>query len=325
MYCPKIDDIPPPQIDKTGWPWTETSDPLSDYLPDGSPWPKISIVTPSYNQAQFLEETIRSVLLQGYPNLEYIIIDGGSTDDLVEIIKRYEPWLTYWVSEPDRGQSFAINKGFEKATGDIFGWINSDDYYAPNVLSHIATMFKRNQTSWISGVCDTITPDRQIRLGNEFEPPEFENWLIKCPLRQPSVFWQRELWQAVGGVDTRMQYSFDYELWMRFSEKQSRPTWTTRHLAYFRVHQSSKTFKSRENFYREDWVVFRRNIHRVDNIFKRLSLNFKRREKCANFYISISNRSIPVPKKIFIGLSYAPWWIFRKNFYYKIKNMIFPC
>jgi len=112
---------------------------------------------------------------------------------------------------------------------------------------------------------------------------------------------------------------------MRFSEKQSRPTWTTRHLAYFRVHQSSKTFKSRENFYREDWVVFRRNIHRVDNIFKRLSLNFKRREKCANFYISISNRSIPVPKKIFIGLSYAPWWIFRKNFYYKIKNMIFPC
>ena len=91
--------------------------------PDGSAWPRISIVTPSYNQGQFIEETIRSILLQGYPDLEYIIIDGGSTDQSVEIIRKYEPWLTYWVSEKDRGQSHAINKGFERASGEIRGYI----------------------------------------------------------------------------------------------------------------------------------------------------------------------------------------------------------
>ena len=100
-------------------------------MPNGEAWPRISIVTPSFNQGQFIEETIRSILLQGYPNLEYIIIDGGSTDESVEIIKKYEPWLTYWVSEKDRGQAHAINKGLERCTGEILAYINSDDYYYP--------------------------------------------------------------------------------------------------------------------------------------------------------------------------------------------------
>ena len=105
---------------------------------DGSPWPRISIVTPSYNQGQFVEETIRSVLLQGYPDLEYIIMDGGSANQSAEIITRYERWLTYWVSENDRGQSHAINKGFRRSSGAILGWLNSDDVLLPDALATVA-------------------------------------------------------------------------------------------------------------------------------------------------------------------------------------------
>ena len=105
-----LQDLPTPPEDKTGWPWTEQTEVFPDKMPDGSDWPRISIVTPSYNQGQFIEETIRSILLQGYPNLEYIIIDGGSNDNSVEIIKKYEHYLSYWISESDRGQSHAINK-----------------------------------------------------------------------------------------------------------------------------------------------------------------------------------------------------------------------
>src|SRR5688572_24844846 len=138
MSSPSLAQMPPPPPEKTGWPWTEESPQLPDTMPNGQPWPKITIVTPSYNQGQFLEETIRSVLLQGYPNLEYIIMDGGSTDGSVDIIRKYEPYIAYWVSTTDRGQSHAINKGFSLATGHLMGWLNSDDVYAPNALMSIA-------------------------------------------------------------------------------------------------------------------------------------------------------------------------------------------
>ncbi|GAI34604.1 unnamed protein product, partial [marine sediment metagenome] len=135
MRSPTLTHLPPPPAGKTGWPWIEESPQLPDTLPDGSLWPRVSIITPSYNQGQFIEETIRSVLLQGYANLEYIIMDGGSTDDSVEIIRKYEPWLTYWVSEPDRGQAHAIDKGFARSTGEILAWLNSDDTYLPGAIA----------------------------------------------------------------------------------------------------------------------------------------------------------------------------------------------
>src|SRR6185312_15779847 len=124
---PGLDELPRSPRGKNGWPWTEPTSKSEVFVQPRSIGPRVSIVTPSYNQGQFIEETIRSVLLQGYSNLEYIVIDGGSTDNTVEIIKRYEPWLSYWVSEPDAGQTNAINKGFAVATGEIFGFINSDD------------------------------------------------------------------------------------------------------------------------------------------------------------------------------------------------------
>src|SRR5690349_13569673 len=120
MRCPSSAELPRPPAGKTGWPWTGENRPVAALRRDGSPWPLISIVTPTWNQGHFIEETIRSVLLQGYPNLEYVVIDGGSTDDTVGVIREYERWLTRWVSEKDRGQTDAINKGLQYCSGDIF-------------------------------------------------------------------------------------------------------------------------------------------------------------------------------------------------------------
>ncbi len=141
MKCPTIQELPPPPEGKTGWPWTEDSQPLPEMQPDGTPWPKISIVTPSYNQGRFIEETIRAVLLQGYPDIEYTIIDGGSQDETVTILTKYEPWLAYWVSEKDKGQADALNKGFGRATGQIFYWINSDDWPEKEVFGRVVQQF----------------------------------------------------------------------------------------------------------------------------------------------------------------------------------------
>src|SRR5262245_29806610 len=127
MRCPNLSDLPSPPPNRQGWPWTQEGAPRLDGTP-GECWPRISIVTPSYNQGRFLEETIRSVLLQGYPDLEYIVIDGGSADDSVEIIRKYERWLSFWVSERDRGQVDAINKGLRRCSGVLRNWLNSDDF-----------------------------------------------------------------------------------------------------------------------------------------------------------------------------------------------------
>lgn len=150
---------------KSNWPWTEETDP-GVYTAEIQ-WPRISIVTPSYNHGLYIEETIRSILLQNYPNLEFIIIDGGSTDNTVEIIKKYEQWLTYWVSEKDRGQTHAINKGLLKCTGEIFNWINSDDLLAKNSLYKLAKVFlENNKPDVICGYTNIFHP-----MGKQFLNP----------------------------------------------------------------------------------------------------------------------------------------------------------
>jgi len=163
MHCPSLSELPQPPSGKDGWPWTGQSPSLPDKMPDGRPWPKISVVTPSYNQGNYIEETIRSVLLQSYPNLEYVIIDGGSTDNSVEIINKYEAWLTYWVSEKDRGQSHAINKGLKHATGDIFHWLNSDDQFTQGALEAAARAVRSepDAVAW-AGSCARVDPDGRI-------------------------------------------------------------------------------------------------------------------------------------------------------------------
>jgi glycosyltransferase involved in cell wall biosynthesis len=222
MRCPILNKLPSPPPGKTGWPWTEESPQLPNKMEEGCDWPKISIVTPSYNQGRFIEETIRSVLLQGYPNLEYIIIDGGSTDNSVEIIKKYEPWLTYWVSEPDRGQSHGINKGFEKAAGEVFGWLNSDDYFHPGALGTLMTFRQAHldAVAWAgAGVYVDINgaPLHRgaPRVGNK---AQIGDWEYGACFYQPSCLFSAELFHAVGGLDEGLHIALDIDLWLRFAE-----------------------------------------------------------------------------------------------------------
>lgn len=205
-------------------------------------YPRISIVTPSFNQANFLERTIQSVLNQDYPNLEYIIIDGSSTDGSVEMIRKYESRLAYWVSEKDRGQAHALNKGFKQATGEIVAWLNSDDMYPPDTFQAIAEEFCKN-------------PELDIVYGNVYSVDESDNiiwkskytkvWypmlpLIGCVLPQPAAFWKRSLFERVGYLNESFQFVMDREFMCR-AVQVAHHKHIKKFTAMFRYHRDQKT------------------------------------------------------------------------------------
>ncbi len=192
-------------------------------MPGGTPWPKISIVTPSYNQANFIEQTIRSVLLQGYPNLEYRIMDGGSTDGSVEVIRKYERWLSSWVSESDRGQSHAINKGFQRTDGDILNWLNSDDYLLPGALDHVAAArTAQPQAGAWCGAClivDLLSKGRQTQSVHRPRRLDIEgiaDW-GKNYFLQPGCFFSRSAWERCGPLEEDLHYVMDFDLWLKIA------------------------------------------------------------------------------------------------------------
>ena len=220
MQCPKLSELPAPPLDRTGWPWTEESRRIPRQTTDGHLWPRISVVTPSFNQGQFIEETIRSVLLQGYPNLEYLIIDGGSTDGSVEIIKRYEPWLTYWVSEPDRGQSHAINKGWQRARGEILAWLNSDDTYNPDALRCAAETLRDNPAvGMVYSDMNYIDASSKVIYRLRSKPYEFHKLLLDNYVTQSTVFVRRKVLDGVGLLNETLHLIMDQELWLRIGRR----------------------------------------------------------------------------------------------------------
>ncbi|MFC2064939.1 glycosyltransferase family 2 protein [Chloroflexota bacterium] len=309
-----------PKTTKTGWPWKEKPRPYSGTMPDFSTWPKISIVTPSYNQAKYLEETIRSVLLQDYPNLEYIIIDGGSTDGSVEIIRKYAPWLAYWVSEQDNGQSHAINKGFERSTGEILAWINSDDFYAPHAFKNSAKSFIESKTLWVAGITHKVNSAGDIIWFGKRHEEKQENWYIGSPYLQPGVFWSRDLWKSVERLDESLHYSFDYDLLMRFIQHQPFATWIDHHLANFRVHSQSKTSKDQLKFMKERQKVYKRYPIGTKNLLVRCYIWKMRRERKSRIYMSLKDKSYPLFKKLLYIFFTTPWFYTRANFLYWIKK-----
>lgn len=260
IRCPTLGALPPPPPGRFGWPWTEET-PQVDYTPIGEPLPPISIVTPSFNQGAFLEETIRSVLLQGYPNLEYILIDGGSTDKTTEVIRKYEPWISYWVSEKDCGQSDAINKGLEKCSGMAFNWLNADDYYEPGALRTIGHQFStHSRIEFVSGKERHFEEsDRSVkvtrdgtRIYSTIEESLFHHWCA-----QPSHFWRLSIVQELGGVSNNLRYLMDAELYLRYLLKsgQFRTLKVDSPLVNFRYHEGSKSVSSQVGFGEEARIL----------------------------------------------------------------------
>ncbi|MCQ3944309.1 MAG: glycosyltransferase [bacterium] len=229
--------------------------------------PKISVVTPSYNQAKYIRATIDSVLSQDYPNLEYIVMDGGSTDGTVEILKSYGNKLK-WESKKDKGQTHAINKGLRRATGDVLAYLNSDDIYLPGALKRVGEHYAQTKADWITGDCLTISEDGSLSKNN---------WLISgykrfllflyspttlriadSMLPQPSTFWSRNAWEKVGEFNEAYHYVMDYDYWLRMS-KHFRPHDLKVPLSGFRFQDNSKSQTGRSKLMAEGLVSLKKN------------------------------------------------------------------
>lgn len=233
--------------------------------------PTLSIVTPSYNQGQFLEDAIQSVILQEYPNLEYIVIDGGSSDGSVETIKKYQSRLAYWTSEPDQGQYDAINQGFARTSGEIMGWLNSDDKYMPEAFSVVADIFTAfPQVEWITTVHPLMWNERGQTVGVDFTGGfnktaffKGSNFPVSSSLgkrwiQQESTFWRRSLWDRAGGcLDPSFKVAGDFDLWARFFEHADLYG-VQALLGGFRMHGVQKSIQLRDAYMAEAETVLRR-------------------------------------------------------------------
>lgn len=258
-----LQELPPPPAGKTGWPWTEQNQPLPEKMPDGSEWPRISIVTPSYNYGQFIEETIRSVLLQGYPNLEYIIIDGGSTDNTVEIIQKYAKYLTYWVSEPDGGQTDAINKGYQQCTGDLFVWLNADDAYINSTcLKHVSQLYHQGYQLIVGECLNVDENDQLIKITEEFNgysyPQTFEQYIkfwSFVPLPQPAVFIVKEFTDKAFPLDKGLYGTMDYQLFLRVLSHKPQSIWVKQTWVKFKYHGNNKSLQTNTGAYSELYKI----------------------------------------------------------------------
>jgi glycosyltransferase involved in cell wall biosynthesis len=221
---------------------------------------RVSIVTPSYNQAQFLEQTIRSVLEQDYPDLEYIIVDGKSSDGSLDLIRKYSDKLSWWVSEPDRGQTDALNKGFSHATGELLAWLNSDDTYVPGAIREAVEFFKANpNAALIYGDANYI--DESGRVVGRFPAAQTDYRLLRrgyVHIPQQASFFRADLWRQVGPLDPSFFFAMDYDLWVRLAAR-SPLVYHPRVWANFRLHGDSKTLAADDRCWPEMIRVHRRD------------------------------------------------------------------
>lgn len=234
--------------------------------------PRISLITPVYNGARFLEATLRSVLDQHYPNLDYIVVDGNSADGTQDIIQRYEGQLTTWISEPDSGMYDALQKGFERSTGEIMGWLNSDDLHLPWTLATVSQIFRDlPEVEWITSLrpiiwdasgmavdCMAVPPFSRSAFRDGAYTPGHRNFVEV--IQQESTFWRRSLWERAGSrLDTSLRYAGDFELWARFYHHAELIGVRTI-LGGFRVHGAQITAQHSAAYNNEVWNVFHKNV-----------------------------------------------------------------
>jgi len=241
---------------------------------------KFSIITPSYNQGQFIEETIKSIQNQTYKNFEHIVIDGGSTDNTLKILKKYTGKIK-WISEKDKGQSDAINKGFKMAKGDILTWLNSDDYYPPYTLEKVANFFSKNKRCfWLSADYIVINEKgKEIHSFVRFYKkilrliPYDKILFVANYINQPSTFFKKEVIKKVGLLDVNLRYEMDYEYWLRMKKYGYKNYYLNTPLSYFRIHSSSKGGVEFEKQFNEELKVAKKyckskfliNLHKIHN------------------------------------------------------------
>lgn len=303
-------------LDKKKWPWNFASNDVNQE--ESAILPKITIVTPSYNQADFLEETILSIINQKYPNLEYIIIDGGSTDNSVEIIKKYEKHIDYWFSEKDFGQSHAINKGFAKATGAILNWINSDDVLCENALLNIgkAYLSRKNDNVIIAGYGyeidenGTVISDRKVFRRTAIVSNL--NLSISGNPIQQSLFFSKKLLLEVGGISPLLRYPMDMELHSKFEYLKPEIFIIEEYLASFRKHSNSKTVS-------QDYKMLLEKI----NLIKYLSFYVEDKKEYLNqissYIASFSFQEISFKQKLQLFQEFIKVTSFNKKNRYKFR------
>ena len=263
--------LPLPPAGKTGWPWTEETEP--DIYKQITSYPRVSIITPTFNQGQFIEETIRSILLQNYPNLEYIIIDGGSTDGTIEIIKKYAPWVAYWVSEKDRGQSHAINKGLEKCTGEICNWINSDDCLTLNALDIIQRGFDKPGVLNFCGNALVEFDNEQnssVLFRTTLLDQDINTHLANCSFSQPASFFRMTAFKQITPLEESLHMNMDMYMWYRFIGLYGLESvaYTDDILCTVKAHKEAKTVKEFSKSFVDKQRIY-------DSLFTALKSDYK--------------------------------------------------
>jgi len=265
MRCPTLTDLPPPPEGKTGWPWTEECLRLPKIAPDGQEWPKISIVTPSYQQGQFIEETIRSVLLQGYPNIEYIVMDGGSRDETLSILDKYNDYVQ-WISEADDGQTDAINKGWKRATGSILAYLNSDDTYARGAINQVIHFFIANpDVDMVYGDAIHIDQQSETIVRCHSGPLDLKRYLCgDYYLPQPTVFFRSKITREIGYLDPELNLAMDLDYWLRILQEY-RVEYLPLALANARLYPDAKSSSQKYKYLDE-------RLYILDKLFSRPGL-----------------------------------------------------
>ncbi len=322
-----LSDLPAAPPGKTGWPWTSdgtitgsSSDAgFGDQNPTGGAmagWPKFSIITPSFRRADFLEKTIRSVLLQHYPNLEYIIVDGGSQDGSVELIKKYGDHLAYWVSEPDQNQADALNKGLRRCTGDFIAFINSDDFYLPGALRRVAhLLLEHPEAGWISGVIRYEDGEGNYLYSKQIPPlpKERSDWIDRWPTFQPACFWRSECFQRAGEFRVDLPYTFDTEFTIRLPFHDLFPLPVDQHFSVRVLHGDTKQQTNPEIYPREaqmyypDFAKHLTDAEMPPFFWRQLRRGYGKRLKTSRLdaYLYVAGQALQHPSWFWRG---RQWW-----------------